>query len=132
MSTEQFILTIIGAFGAVWGLYKVLAPRILDAKISGDEYERARAAFREDATFDLLKDTLEHWKKSHEEERAETAEARKYQIELMQSINKMTNSLDNHTDVIRLLVQQVAVFDDSLKTTATENAAKTRTLRDGE
>ncbi len=127
MSTEQILLIIFGGVGAAWALFKVILPRYVDAKIkaderlvnakiTADEYERVRMAFREDKTFEMLEDTLAHWKTSHDEEREEAIEARGQQTELIQSINKIATNVDRQTDIIRILVQQVSVFDDRLRT----------------
>ncbi len=127
MSTEQLLLMIFGGIGAVWAVFRVILPRYVDAKIKAnerliesklkaEEYERVRMAFREDKTFEMLEDTLAHWKASHDEERQEASDARSQQTELIQPINKIAANVDRQTDIIRILVQQVTVFDDRLRT----------------
>ncbi len=115
MSTEQVLLTIFAGIGAVWTLFKVILPRFVDAKIKADEYERARAAFREDKTFEMLEDTLEHWKTSHTEDRQDALNSRNLQNDLITAISKMAANIDRQTDTIRILTQQVSLFNDRLQ-----------------
>lgn len=129
MSTEQILLTIIGAMASIWAVFKVLLPRLVDAKLQAEEYERVRMAFREDKTFEMLEDTLEHWKSSHAEERKETIATWNLQTELIQSINNIAASVDKQTNTIRILVQQVAGFDERLSNIETRIGSKDDTDR---
>lgn len=132
MNSTEVILTFFAGVAAIWALAKVLLPRFVEAKLKADEYERLRSAFREDKTFDMLTETLEYLKEIHEAEREEMREGRAQQAELIKSINRIAANVDQHTGIIRLLVQQVTVFDDQLreiKTAVTHQAANTRPLR---
>lgn len=115
MSTEQILLGIFAGIGAVWTLFKVVLPRFVDAKIKADEYERARAAFREDKTFEMLEDTLEHWKVAHGEDRQDALNSRNLQNDLIAAISKMTANIDRQTDTIRILTQQINLQNDRLQ-----------------
>lgn len=115
MSTEQILLTICGGIGAVWTLFKVILPRFVDAKIKADEYERARAAFREDKTFEMLEDTLEHWKSAHSEDRQDAIASHKLLTELIATIGQMAANVDRQTDTIRILTQQISLSNDRLQ-----------------
>ncbi len=115
MSTEQVLLSIFAGIGAVWTVFKVILPRFVDAKIKADEYERARAAFREDKTFEMLEDTLEHWKTAHTEDRQDALNSRNLQNDMIATISKMSANIDRLADTIRILTQQVSLFNDRLQ-----------------
>jgi chromosome segregation ATPase len=115
VSTEQILLTIFAGVGAVWTVFKVILPRFVDAKIKADEYERARSAFREDKTFEMLEDTLEHWKTSHGEDRRDALATQKLQTDLIATISQLAANIDRQTDTIRILTQQINIFNDRLQ-----------------
>lgn len=123
MSTEQIILLIAGGVAAIWALFKVILPRLVDAKLKtldaqlkAEDYNRVRFAFREDKTFEMLEDTLEHWKVAHTEERQEAIAAQKQQTALITEIGRLAANVNRQTDMIRILVQQVSVFNDRIRT----------------
>jgi hypothetical protein len=114
VTTEQILLTMFAGVGAVWTVFKIILPRFVDAKIKGDEYERARAAFREDKTFEMLEDTLEHWKTAHSEDRQDAIASRKILTELITTISQMAANVDRQTDTIRILTQQISLSNERL------------------
>lgn len=130
MEAEQIILWVLGALVGVGGfiaaLSKTIIPRIVDARIAEQSsrtnaeieaasYERARETFRQDTTFELLKETLAYLLKELESDREEAKEARDQQAELIKAINRVAANVDQFTQVQRLIVQNLTKFDDRLE-----------------
>lgn len=122
MSTEQIVLYLVSAAGSILAVFKLLLPRIVDAKLKSQEaelkareYDRARRTFYDDASLDMLRDTLEHWKFSHTEERKEALESKKQQTDLIVQIGRLANKVSQQTDMMRILVQQVTVVTDRIR-----------------
>lgn len=130
MSTEQIILWALGSLTAAGGVIafflKTVVPRMVDAKIDTDtlvtrskieaeSYERARETFKQDTTFELLKETLNYLLKELEADREEAKESRKQQSELIHAIERVARNVDQNTQILRMVVQTLSVHGDRLE-----------------
>lgn len=83
-------------------------------ELAAKAYERNRTAFREDLTFDMLKDMLEWLKNEHERDRHEAQEDRAVQRKIIEAVNNLAAHLGRNTDVSRILAQNEARAADEL------------------
>jgi hypothetical protein len=117
MSAEQILLTIIAIVGAIVGLFKIVLPRFVDAKIQADEYERERSAGREDKAFKMLEVSLEQRMRADIEARQEARTAHEVQTALIAEVGKLVANIDRQTemisrqtDMIRILIQDKIIL----------------------
>ena len=101
--------------------------RLADAKFEADKYDRFRSAFREDATFDLLKEALDYLEKALTESNAQAQSSHIYHVEAMQEISRFSATLERHTDLIRILTQEVSVLSDKVDRMRTRSDVGTDT-----
>ena len=145
MPVDELILWalgIVGGFAALLGtLAKMVIPKIVDSKINNaslvtkskmeaEAYSRARETFKQDTTFELLKETLAYLLKELEADREEAKESRKQQAELIQSINRIALNVDQNTQVQRMVVQTLSKFDDRLEHVERVLSIEAKTNRD--
>ena len=126
MTAEQIILAM-GSIGAsFYALVKVIIPKMVDAKIQGDEFAQARAAAHESQIFEMFGDVFSDVRSEREYDRVERERDRAAILELattFRSLNadleKAFLSMDNRSaqtgDVLRILSQNTAKLTDSVE-----------------
>ncbi len=128
MSIEQIILAALGVVGSIVAIFKVMTPRLVDAKLKTDErvadaklkaaqYEQMRTDFSHDTVLELLKEALEYLEKALTESNTQAQANHVYYVEVLQEFTKFSAILDRHSDLIRILTQEISVLSDQRRGT---------------
>lgn len=104
----------------LFGFLTKRSNRLLNDELAASEYQRERAARREDKSFEMLEVTLEHLRDGNEQDREESRAHREQLRLLTEHISKMTHAIGRNTDILRILSQNTAKVDDRLSDLETQ------------
>ncbi len=107
-------------FPTTLGFLTKRSNRLLNDELAASEYQRDRAAWREDKSFEMLEITLEHLREGNEQDREESRAHREQLRLLTEHISKMTHAIGRNTDILRILSQNTAKVDDRLSDLETQ------------
>ena len=126
MTFGQLILAL-GSIGAsVFALFKDVIPKMVDAKIEGDEFAQAQVAAHESQIFEMFRQVFEDMRAEREYDRIEREKDRlaisllgetfvNLNLDLAKSSMSNDNRQAQNGDLLRLLSQNVAKLTDSVE-----------------